>query len=940
MENQKWLQRLFIKHNKTSFTKLSSKKILLFASIFLIPFSFLSAQPYQAATWTGYDSYWQQFPLDGTIHSSYVTAATHNYSGLITTEDGRTVWENPNIAGTLNTADAPFLSYTISTTTAITFDRFVMHGLAITGTSKLQLRWSVDNYSSSLGEFISYGSDYTLTSVQLGNKGPIPAGSVEFRIYCYASTGWYDQIYNPGNYGYPAADGTPAFYGYNGPNISIWYSSPGPGCSGTPTAGTASVSPASGIINAGDNATLTLSGYTNTTGISIQWQQSATSAGTYTDIGGATSASYNTGTISAASTKYYRAKVTCTSSGEVSYSNAVSVAANAISTGKALVFDGNDDYVSIGTPLSSNSSYTKEAWIYVTKDPMQPTNILSSYRSPFWIYGGQLRAGNNVPSEEVIDPKNFPTNSWVHVAVSFDATTNALRLYRNGVLVNSTISEYSYVSENNYIGAWFNGTSTESFMGGNMDEVRIWNVSRTAGEIKNGMYGTVAGNTPGLIAYYKMNEGSGTAVNNSTAAGAADGTLYNGAAWTASPIQAGSNAIALDGIDDFISVPANSNYDFTTGTVECWVRPENLVENACIMGNRNETTTRYSFHMSTTTLGLYNGSAYSAINFASTPGQWYHLAFVLTPGATDVYVNGSQIGTISLGAGAATGLPVQIGAADASLFEPFSGTIDEVRIWNIARSQAQIQGSMYTELGSAEPNLVGLFSFNQAVASGDNSGLVTVIDGTSGNNHGSLSNLALAGTSSNWISHSFTTTTLPIQLTSFTAVKKQSGVLLEWTTASENNSAKFEVERSADGRAFTRIATVTAAGESAQKLNYTAEDMNPVNSVNYYRLKLIDKDGSYRYSPVVSVSWNKKSAVSVTLAPQPMRDVMNVRVNGIAEKTSFVIYDLSGNKLKTYAVAANTGLQVDKGQMVPGIYVYKLLSANGAVLATGKIAVQ
>jgi len=204
------------------------KKTLLYSLLMLITSSFaiVNAQPHRAASWTGYNSDSQSFPLDGVIESSIITSATLNYYGLNKIDDNRTMWQNPNASTTLDIQTAPYLSYTIKTNDAIKFDRFVLTGLAINGDSKLQLRWNVDNFASSLGDFTSNATEYTLTSVNLSDESVVAAGTIEFRVYFYAATGlaW---IYNSHTGPYPSFDDTPASYGPYGANVIIWYSSAG-----------------------------------------------------------------------------------------------------------------------------------------------------------------------------------------------------------------------------------------------------------------------------------------------------------------------------------------------------------------------------------------------------------------------------------------------------------------------------------------------------------------------------------------------------------------------------------------------------------------------------------------------------------------------------------------------------------------------------------------
>src|SRR6478672_8553564 len=108
-------------------------------------------------------------------------------------------------------------------------------------------------------------------------------------------------------------------------------------------------------------------------------------------------------------------------------------------TNYALSLNGTNQYVSIGTPLSNNTSYTKEAWVYVTTTTGS-RNIVSSANAPFWIAAGQLNAGHGGNYSQVVDPTVITINKWTHVAVTYDAATTTMKLYRDGILVSTNTS--------------------------------------------------------------------------------------------------------------------------------------------------------------------------------------------------------------------------------------------------------------------------------------------------------------------------------------------------------------------------------------------------------------------------------------------------------------------------------------------------------------------
>ena len=198
--------------------------------------------------------------------------------------------------------------------------------------------------------------------------------------------------------------------------------------------------------------------------------------------------------------------------------------------GAALDFDGVNDYVNCGNILPL--SYTKEAWIYV-KSLSTQNNIISGgdsdARHAFWIpnSSGKLTAGHNGDWFGVEDSVPMSVNTWYHVAVTYDAASTTLKLYKNGVLVD-TNTDVDPVEGGNMVRLGAFNNASNSFTG-TMDEVRIWNRALSPGEIANHMNCELPGPTTGLIAYYKFNQGIGNGNNASvTTLQDSSGNNYNG----------------------------------------------------------------------------------------------------------------------------------------------------------------------------------------------------------------------------------------------------------------------------------------------------------------------------------------------------------------------------------------------------------------------------
>lgn len=122
-------------------------------------------------------------------------------------------------------------------------------------------------------------------------------------------------------------------------------------------------------------------------------------------------------------------------------------------------------------------------------------------------------------------------------------------------------------------------------------------------------------------------------------------------------------------------------------------------------------------------------------------------------------------------------------------------------------------------------------------------------------------------------------TTFPVEWLSFTAELRPQGSLLEWATASELNSDYFDVERSIDGDLFVQIGQVKARGNSQELAEYDYTDRQfPTLGIDkaFYRLKQVDFDGKFEYSPSIELSLRGTSGLNLGAYPNPFTDYINV----------------------------------------------------------------
>jgi len=169
---------------------------------------------------------------------------------------------------------------------------------------------------------------------------------------------------------------------------------------------------------------------------------------------------------------------------------------------------------------------------------------------------------------------------------------------------------------------------------------------------------------------------------------------------------------------------------------------------------------------------------------------------------------------------------------------------------------------------------------------------------------------------------------LPISLLHFTATLRDANTDLLWATATETNNAYFAIERSADGVHFDEIAQVPGAGNSAVTQQYAYTDRAPLNGVNYYRLRQVDFDGAYTFSPVRRVVFGQANAVR--LQPVPATETLQVLLDEVlSENMAWSVYDQAGRLvLDGYEAEETAQFDVDVQTLPQGVYVLRLTAGQ------------
>lgn len=164
---------------------------------------------------------------------------------------------------------------------------------------------------------------------------------------------------------------------------------------------------------------------------------------------------------------------------------------------------------------------------------------------------------------------------------------------------------------------------------------------------------------------------------------------------------------------------------------------------------------------------------------------------------------------------------------------------------------------------------------------------------------------------------------LPVDLISFSATAEEDRVKLQWSTASEENSELFEIQRSADGRNFETIGKVNARGNSDTTTDYLFYDNDPFSGNNYYRLKQIDLDDKFEYSPVEVVRFDV-SVVDIYPTLITAYEPLNFVFSENTKELKVQVLSIHGQLLKTAVIAAteNSGTgELLLGDLENGAYI-------------------
>ena len=165
--------------------------------------------------------------------------------------------------------------------------------------------------------------------------------------------------------------------------------------------------------------------------------------------------------------------------------------------------------------------------------------------------------------------------------------------------------------------------------------------------------------------------------------------------------------------------------------------------------------------------------------------------------------------------------------------------------------------------------------------------------------------------------------TQAVQMTSFKAIQQNNAVQLKWTTASEQNNLRFDIEKSTDGKTFFKIGSRNGFGNSNTANEYFFNDQNPSQGINYYRLKQIDFDGTERLTDPIAINLSDLGfdmQVYSNLNSASLSLFINSNEVG---RGQFLIYNLAGQKVFEQSISLDKGNNhfVFPNNLKSGVYI-------------------
>ncbi|MGR7811788.1 LamG-like jellyroll fold domain-containing protein [Lacinutrix undariae] len=319
-----------------------------------------------------------------------------------------------------------------------------------------------------------------------------------------------------------------------------------------------------------------------------------------------------------------------------------------------------------------------------------------------------------------------------------------------------------------------------------------------------------------------------------------------------------------------------------------------------------------------------------------TGDNWHHIAVTRSAGVYSLYIDGildnssSDLPLIDLSF-------LGIGAPQAM---PFSGGIDDLRIWSVAKTENELATNKNCELSGTETGLLAYYKFNQGIANGDNTTETVIIDASSNANHASLNGFDLSGTSSNFLSGSLVgpkaTITVQPQYQTLSATDESISFSV---TATNANTYQWQIgfdypegvqwESLSDGFTDPEV-----SGATTNTLTFSGEGLSIINEFKF-RVVINGSTSCETISNEVEITETTLGLVSnelenVKIFPNPTHNTVSIALPN-AEDTKISVYDLNGRLLLQQS-HTSAQININLATYAVGVYLLKVETNNSEVI--------
>jgi len=170
---------------------------------------------------------------------------------------------------------------------------------------------------------------------------------------------------------------------------------------------------------------------------------------------------------------------------------------------------------------------------------------------------------------------------------------------------------------------------------------------------------------------------------------------------------------------------------------------------------------------------------------------------------------------------------------------------------------------------------------------------------------------------------------LPVTLSSFTAVPRNSGVILDWKLSEELNADVYEIQRSINANNFVTVGAVVSTGNHVIGATYSWVDQSPLSGTSFYRLKLTDKNNAFSVSKIIKVEIGQKST-SVSVYPNPVvGNTVNLQLSNL-DKGSYpvTVSNMFGQVVYNKTINHRGGTEAEKielsNNLAHGTYLVRM----------------